>query len=136
MRILRFRGAACALTIAALAAGCGGSDEPAAPTSISEADLQKTGEFWNSLTPDLKDELADACKERVGGQRADSSGDPSVANRIQSIPTAEVVSYVDKQYANQSKLGSEISINCGGAIDENIQQSLDEALGELGQQGG
>lgn len=112
-------------------AGCGDDEEPAKPTKVTVADLRQDGEFWQSLTPDLKDELASLCKRQVGDRRAESSGEPTVANRIESIPTAEVVTYVDKQYSNAAKMKSLISINCGGAIDEAIHREFNEAVGQL-----
>ncbi|MGK2936289.1 MAG: hypothetical protein ACSLFR_00560 [Solirubrobacteraceae bacterium] len=123
------------------ASGCGGDSEGGggeaaeAPTQVTVADLRKDGTFWKSLTPDLKDELADLCKTQLGDRRAKMSGEPTVSNRIESIPTAEVVIYVDKQYTNEAKVESLITINCGGAIDANIGQQLDEAVSDLGTYG-
>jgi hypothetical protein len=129
---LRFLGKWLAVASAVVVVGCGGSDEPNAPSQVTAKDLDKNGEFWNSLTPDLKDELAELCKRDLGDQRAEMSGEPTVANRIQAIPTTEVVSYVDKQYTNDSKIQSKIKINCHGALDVQIQQQFDEAIGQLG----
>lgn len=130
---LHFSGKRLAVIAAAVvASGCGGSDEPEAPKQVTAKDLNKNGEFWRTLTPDLKDELADLCKRDLGEQRAEMSGEPTVANRIQAMPTAAVVSYVDKQYTNESKLQSKIKINCHGALDAQIKQQFDEAIGQLG----
>ena len=54
------------------ARGCGGGQAASpAPSTVKIDDLRKDGTLWDRLTPDLKDELADLCKRKVGDQPAE-----------------------------------------------------------------
>ena len=55
-----------------------------------------------------------------------------MSNRIQAIPTSDIVGYLDKQYTNASKRRSLITVNCTLAIKEDIQWEFNEAAGQLG----
>lgn len=120
------------LLVAALGLGvtaCG-SDEPKskpAPTTVSSNDLDKAGEFWLSLTPDLKDELVDIGKQRLGEERPDG------ATGIQALDTDKLVAEIDKQYANQSKRSQAIYAVYALANNTLAKANLDDALDGLNQ---
>lgn len=84
-------------------AGCGGdSDNNAAavaqtPTAVTAEDLQKTGEFWIELTPDLKDELVNAGKDQLGIERPDG------ATEIKAVDDDALIEEINKQYTNAAK---------------------------------
>lgn len=113
-------------------AGCGGSDDEKAaakpkPTAVALADLDKDGNFWLALTPDLKDELVELGKSRLGEQR------PGGATGIRAVPTADLVAEIEKQYANQSKRSATIYATYTGANDKIAGARLDDALSGLEQ---
>lgn len=116
----------------AAAIGCGGDDESSAadkPTSVVAADLDKSGEFWLTLTPDLKDELVDYGKDRLGEERPDG------ASSIRAVDGDELVSEMDKRYSNEAKRESTIYETYRGANDEIAQDTLDELLPQLEDEG-
>ena len=112
---------------ALVAAGCGGDDAPEPPTAVAAADLDENGEFWITLTPDLKDELIDMGKQRLGEERPDG------ASGIQAMDTRGLVAEVDKQYANKSKRTDSIYETYTGANDKFAKANLDDALNGLDQ---
>lgn len=107
-------------------AGCGGSGQDT-PTSVSADDLGKTGEFWLKLTPDLKDELVNHGKEKLGEVRPDG------ATAILAVNTEELVNEIDKQYANKSKSADTVYDTYIGANDALAQADLNGALDQLDQ---
>ena len=117
------------LTVAIV--GCG-DDEPSAaerPASVVAADLDKNGGFWLTLTPDLKDELVDHGKDRLGEERPDG------ASYIRAVDGDELVAEMDKQYSNQAKRESTIYEIYRGANDKLAQDTLDELLPQLEAEG-
>jgi hypothetical protein len=104
--------------------GCG-DDEPEKPTSVSEADLQKDGEFWRSLTPDLKDQLVEAGQQRLGQERPDG------ATEIDAIETSELVTEIDKQYSNEGKRSQTIYETYVMANDTIAREQFEELAPEL-----
>ena len=110
-------------------AACGGSEtkEPAKPTSVTETDLEKDGTFWRTLTPDLKDELVEFGKSRLGEQRPDG------ATGIKAMPTDKLVAEVEKNYANASKRRSTIISIYTGANDKLAGANFDDAINQLDQ---
>jgi len=107
---------------------CGGSDEAAEapkPTSVTAADLDKDGTFWVSLTPDLKDELVDLGKSRLGEDRPDG------APGIKAVPTSDLIAEMEKDYANEAKRSTSIYVTYTAANDKIAQAKLNDALGGL-----
>jgi hypothetical protein len=78
-----------------LLAGCGASSAPR-PTRVTPADLGRAGDFWRDLTPDLKDDLIDAAKDRF------ASSHPDGATQIQAADGTALVAEIDKQYTNEA----------------------------------
>jgi hypothetical protein len=116
----------CSLVLGAtVPLGCGGDDSEDKPTEVGEADLQKDGEFWNSLTPDLKDQLVEAGQDRLGKERPDG------ASEIDAIDTAQVVQEIDKQYTNEGKRGQKIYDTYVSANDTIARQQFEEVAPEL-----
>ena len=116
---------------ALLLAGCGGEDKAAAPaapekpTVVTEADLNKKGDFWVRLTPDLKDELIDAGKQKLGGDRPDG------ASNITAIDGDKLVEEMDKQYSNVSKRTSTIYSTYVVANDAIALDTFNELVPQL-----
>lgn len=116
-----------AIAVAAGAAGCGGNDEPEKPTAVAAEDLQKDGEFWRSLTPDLKDKLVELGQQRLGEQRPDG------ASEIDALDTAELVTEIDKQYSNESKRTQTIFETYTAANDTIARRQFEQLTPELEQ---
>ena len=106
-------------------AACGGDDEPAAPTTVSPADLEKDGEFWASLSPDLKDELIEIAQDRLGEERPDG------ASEIDALAAAELTGEMEKQYANESKRDQEIYAVYRQANDLIARRRLEELIPQI-----
>jgi len=124
---------AAVLAIFVLAA-CGSSSSdkrtataPPTPTAVAADDLQKDGQFWVSLTEDLKDELVGLGKEQLGEDRPDG------ATGIQAVDTAKLVAEIDKQYSNTAKRATTIYSTYTGANDTLAKGDLDNALDGLDQ---
>jgi hypothetical protein len=106
--------------------GCGGgSDGAETPTAVTADDLEKDGAFWLSLTPDLKDDLVEAGKERLAEERPDG------AAQIRRYATADLVAEIEKQYANESKRSQDIFGVYRQANDTLAMGGLNDALGGL-----
>lgn len=108
-----------ALVLLAVCAGCGGSE---APTSVAADDLSQTGDFWNSLTPDLKVELVEFGKDRLGGERPDG------ASVIAAVSNDDLVDQIDTQYTNEAKQSTSIYDTYVGANDQLAGESLDALI--------
>ena len=85
--------------------GCGGSTKP---TKVTAADLNRDGDFWKSLSPDLKDELMDLARRRLDREApAPSANDYGSTNRagqvLRAIERETFTAEVDKQYTNEAK---------------------------------
>jgi hypothetical protein len=121
-----------AVTVVALAAllvgACGGGD-PEPPTSVTTADLESGGEFWNSLTPDLKDELIDMAKEEA------AAAHPPGAFGIRATNTETLVREVDKEYANEAKQDVSIYDTYNGASAGLARERFDDAMNQIDQLG-
>lgn len=104
---------------------CGSDDSDEKPTAVNEADLNKDGEFWNSLTPDLKDQLVEAGQDRLGKERPDG------ASEIDAIATAQVVQELDKQYTNEAKRSQTIYDTYVSANDTIAREQFEELAPEL-----
>jgi hypothetical protein len=117
--------AAGALAVGLMLAACGGASTPAKPTSVSAADLTKTGEFWNALTVDLKDELVSAGKDRLGEERSDG------ATQIRAVDTSALEREMDKQFTNTAKRSQTIYSIYRGANDDLAKERLDSLMGQL-----
>jgi hypothetical protein len=111
-----------------LATGCGGEDQgaerPAPPSSVTTADLQRDGNFWNSLTPDLKDDLVDFGKDRLAEERGSS---------VRQYDNDELVAEIDREYTNQAKVSADIYGTYVGANNALASETLDDAVTELDQ---
>lgn len=108
---------------------CGGAEkeQPAKPTSVVAGDLDKDGNFWLTLTPDLKDELVELGKSRLGEQRPDG------ATGIRAMSADKLVVEVEKEYANASKRSSTIFSTYTGANDKLAAANFDDAINQLDQ---
>jgi hypothetical protein len=102
-----------------LATGCGGEDQgaerPAPPSSVTTADLQRDGNFWNSLTPDLKDDLVDFGKDRLAEERGSS---------VRQYDNDELVAEIDREYTNQAKVSADIYGTYVGANNALASETL------------
>jgi len=127
--VLRWTLWLCLLVVCAATQGCGGEEsEPAAvkkPTSVVAADLDKNGDYWNTLTPDLKDELVTQGQSRLGDERPDGADD------IRAIDTDELVAEIDKQYSNEAKRRASIYETYTGANDQLARERLEELIPQL-----
>jgi hypothetical protein len=113
--------------VVASISGCGGSGPP---TDVSAADLEgQSGEFWISLTPDLKEELVEAGKNRLGSERPDGS------SQIHAAPNDDLIAEIDQEYENESKRDSTIYDIYVGANDELARETFEGLIREL-QEGG
>lgn len=115
-----------------LLVGCGDEETTATPTqtvptSVSANDLERDGEFWRSLTPDLKEDLVNLAKDRRAEQR------PEVANSTRASDNDELVAEIDQEYTNASKRGSEVFTVYGGVVSEQARETLDDAVNQLDQ---
>jgi hypothetical protein len=121
-----------AVTVVALTAfvvgACGGGD-PEPPTSVTTEDLARSGEFWNSLTPDLKDELIDMAKEEA------AAAHPPGAFGIRATDTGTLVREVDKEYANEAKQEVSIYDTYNGASAGLARERFDDAMNQIDQLG-
>ena len=119
--------ALCLLILVAVGAtfGCGGDDDSSKPTEVSESDLQKDGDFWRSLTPDLKDQLVEFGQQRLGQERPDG------ATEIDAIETSPLVTEVDKQYSNEGKRSQTIYETYVMANDTIARQQFEELAPDL-----
>lgn len=102
-----------------LVAGCGGGS---APTSVSSTDLSETGDFWNSLTADLKVELVELGKNQLGEERPDG------ASVISAVSNDELVEEIDTQYSNEAKRSTSIYDTYVGANDQLLGESYKELV--------
>ena len=120
--------AVCAAALFLVACG-GDSDEQEAapPTSVTAADLTKTGEFWNTLTPDLKDELVGLAKDQ------EASESPDRANEIQARDTDQYVAEIDKQYTNAAKRAETVEATYAAVVKALAMETLSGALNQLDQ---
>lgn len=118
-----------AIMFAFLLAGCGGEGGGEKPTSVAPADLEKTGELWNDLTPDLKEELVESGKDKLGEERPDG------ASLIGAVDNDKLVSEIDQEYANEAKRSETIYETYKGANDEIAGETLDELLPKLEEEG-
>lgn len=105
--------------------GDDGGDAPEKPTTVTAADLDKDGHFWVQLTPDLKDELVDAGKTKLGEQRPDG------ASNIRAIDSDELVTEIDKQYSNESKREATIYETYVGANDKIARETFEGLVPQL-----
>jgi hypothetical protein len=101
--------------------GCGGDDNET-PPAVTDSDLQRDGEFWTSLTPDLKDELVEIGKDRLARERG---------NVVLGADTGELVAEIDKEYANQSKRSTSIFDTYVVANNKLAGEELDRALDQM-----
>jgi len=109
------------------AIGCGDGD---APTNVSAADLEsQSGEFWISLTPDLKEKLVEAGKDRLGSERPDGS------SQIHALSNDDLIAEIDQEYENESKRDSTIYDTYVGANDELFREQFEGLVPQL-QEGG
>lgn len=116
-------GLASALAAAVLAlAACGGDDKP---TSVSAADLDKTGELWVVLTPDLKRELIDDAKVRLGEERPDG------ADEIRAIREQELIDRIDDEYANETNRRQTIYETYTFATEDAARENFNEIAPQL-----
>ena len=117
---------ACSLFVcgALISCGSGGSEKP---TKVEESDLNEQGDFWTSLTADLKDELVELGQARLGTERPDG------ASEIDAIDTARVVAEIDKQYSNEAKRSQTIYETYRQANDTIARSQLEELIPELEQ---
>lgn len=95
------------------------------PTTVSADDLDREGEFWRSLTPDLKDVLVDLGKDRLAEERPDG------AAQIQALSTGELVAEIDKQYTNQGKRDQSIYVTYTGANNRIAMGTFRDAMGKM-----
>jgi hypothetical protein len=115
-------------TVLALLFGACGANEPAkpkAPTAVTAADLDKDGTFWVRLTPDLKDELVNEGKVRLGKLRPDG------ASGIQAMDDDELIAEIDKTYSNTGNRSEQIYYAYMGANDAMAKAQFDVAMGEI-----
>lgn len=117
--------ALCLALGAGVIVGCGGGGEPEKPTVVTSADLNKDGHFWKLLTPDLKDDMVRAGKDKLGEERPDG------AVEIAAVDADELITEIDKQYANASKLKVSIYQVYSLANDLIAQARLNELLPQL-----
>jgi hypothetical protein len=117
----------CAVLLAGTMTACGSADEPQAPTAVTKADLDKSGEFWLSLTPDLKDELIIMGKARLGEQRPDG------AAQIAAVPADKLIAEIEKTYTNESKRDETVFFTYAEANDALARAQLNDALGQMDQ---
>lgn len=117
----------CLALLSGTMAACGGADEPKAPTAVAQADLDKTGDFWLSLTPDLKDELIVMGKARLGQQRPDG------AAQIAAVPADRLIAEMEKTFSNESKRDETVFFTYAEANDTLARAQLDDALGQMDQ---
>jgi hypothetical protein len=117
-------GAVVLVVLLAVLAGCGGGSSK--PTSVSQADLQKDGPFWKSLTPDLRDELVDMGKNKLGQERPDG------ATQITAVDNTKLIAEMDKQYANSSKQSQTIYDTYVGANDKIAHDTFNQLAPQLG----
>lgn len=96
--------------------GCGSGSSK--PTSVSPADLNRTGAFWLSLTGDLRQTLVEACQAQLGHER------PAGASEISATPPNRLVQQIDLQYENAAKRTSTIYSTCVGANDQLATEKL------------
>lgn len=118
-------------SVAALAlAGCG------APDSVSAADLERDGAFWNELAPPLKQELATTCRERESTRRAAQygAGDPgAITQAIGALPIPGYIAKLNTLYANRGREGTKINAACSevtqALLGERVSEQLSPGLG-------
>lgn len=118
-----------ALAVVILLAGAGavllltqqdGSDDAVArPERVTAADLSQDGAFWQSLTPDLKDDLVAFAKDRLGQER-----DPSLDNN-------QLVAEIDREYTNEAKRGQDIYGTYVAANNALAEENVDDIIDEL-----
>jgi hypothetical protein len=113
------------LVLAGCGDGGGTASEPPRPTSVSVADLQRDGTFWRELTPDLKDDLVDAAKERFANSHPDG------ATKIRAVDRAALVAEIDKQYTNVGNRTLDIDAVYQRANGKIALDSFNETMSQL-----
>lgn len=119
-----------ALGVVVLLAGAGvvlavtqqDASEDAPPARVTAADLAKDGRFWNSLTPDLKDDLVAFGKDRLAEERGPS---------VKTMDNGELIAEIDREYTNRAKQAQDIYGTYVRANNSLAEANLDDAVGEL-----
>jgi hypothetical protein len=87
-------------------------------TSVAPSDLNRNGNFWRSLTGDLKLTLTEDCKQRLARQR------PEAASLIEAESTEPLIRRIDLQFENTAKRTHAIYETCADANDELAGEKL------------
>jgi hypothetical protein len=112
-----------------LALTIGGEDGDENPTSVTEADLDKDGAFWNRLTPDLKEQLINMGKAKLGVER------PDATSLLAAVDNEKLIGEVDQEYANEAKRLESIYATYVKANDELAREDFQELLPQLEEEG-
>lgn len=118
-----------AVVLLGLLTGCGSessgttkSATATVPTTVSPADLERSGEFWMTLSPDLRDDLVEAAKERRAEELPDAAASLRAADR------ASLVSEIEKHFSNAGNREDAIYSAYLEATQRLAMDSLNQAL--------
>lgn len=110
--------------LAALAIGCSSDDSP---TSVSAADLQEGREFWLSLDPSLRRELAGICHDRQVKEGPSDAGGIAV---MQGLDVDDYAVLIDRRYEDDTASAS-IEDACEAAKQDLLAEQIDQLIPHL-----